>query len=65
MPSENLQEESLGKNPNLDLAQWKFMLMTTEPQVNNQKLVTDLMTAVREHRMAPFYQEVSWITLEK
>ena len=57
MPQENLQDESLAKNPNLEYAQWKFQL-TTDEHRNNGKLVQDLMTAVREHKMAPFYQEL-------
>ena len=57
MPKENLQHESLAKNPDLDLAQWKFML-TTEAHSQNQQLVKDLMTAVTEHRMAPFYEDL-------
>jgi 26S proteasome regulatory subunit N7 len=28
MPIENLEEEGLAKNPNLELAQWKFLLTT-------------------------------------
>ena len=28
MPVENLEEEGLAKNPNLELAQWKFLLST-------------------------------------
>ena len=28
MPLENLEEEGLEKNPNLQLAQWRFMLTT-------------------------------------
>lgn len=57
MPAENLQEESLAKNPNLDLAQWKFKL-TTEAYKNNADLVKKLREAIVENSMAPFYQEV-------
>lgn len=60
MPAENLAEESLGKNPNLDLAQWKFML-TTESCLESGKsvkLVEDLMGVIREKRMGPFYEEI-------
>lgn len=57
MPKENLQDESLAKNPNLDLAQWKFML-TTEVHAKNEQLVKDLLAAVAEHRMAPFYEDL-------
>lgn len=57
MPQENFEEESLPKNPNLDLSQWKFML-TTEDHKNNGQLVQDLMTVVKEKKMAPFYEEL-------
>lgn len=55
MPLENLEEESLEKNPNLELAQIKFLLAHHEP--GNDKLKQDLMTAITEHNMAPFYEE--------
>ncbi|KAH9382273.1 hypothetical protein HPB48_013544 [Haemaphysalis longicornis] len=55
MPLENLEEESLEKNPNLELAQIKFVLAHHEP--NNDKLKQDLMSAITEHNMAPFYEE--------
>lgn len=57
MPKENLQDESLAKNPNLELAQWKFML-TTDAHAKDQQLVQDLLKAVTEHRMAPFYEDL-------
>lgn len=55
MPLENLEEESLEKNPNLELAQMRFVLARHEP--NNDKLKQDLMTAITDHNMAPFYEE--------
>uniref|UniRef100_L7LYF3 Putative 26s proteasome regulatory complex subunit rpn7/psmd6 n=1 Tax=Rhipicephalus pulchellus TaxID=72859 RepID=L7LYF3_RHIPC len=55
MPLENLEEESLEKNPNLELAQIKFVLAHHEP--GNDKLKQDLMSAITEHNMAPFYEE--------
>uniref|UniRef100_A0A224YG89 26S proteasome non-ATPase regulatory subunit 6 n=1 Tax=Rhipicephalus zambeziensis TaxID=60191 RepID=A0A224YG89_9ACAR len=55
MPLENLEEESLEKNPNLELAQIKFVLAHHEP--GNDKLKKDLMSAITEHNMAPFYEE--------
>ncbi|KAH6929245.1 hypothetical protein HPB50_025212 [Hyalomma asiaticum] len=55
MPLENLEEESLEKNPNLELAQIKFVLAHHEP--SNDKLKQDLMSAITEHNMAPFYEE--------
>lgn len=57
MPRENLEDESLSKNPNLDLAQWKFML-TTEAHAGNNKIAQDLMNAVKENNMAPFYEQL-------
>ncbi|KAH6927923.1 hypothetical protein HPB50_009966 [Hyalomma asiaticum] len=48
MPLENLEEESLEKNPNLELAQMRFVLARHEP--NNDKLKQDLMTAITDHR---------------
>lgn len=55
MPLENLEDESLEKNPNLLLAQTKFLLAHHEP--GNDKLKQDLMTAITENNMAPFYEE--------
>ncbi|XP_050027118.1 26S proteasome non-ATPase regulatory subunit 6-like [Dermacentor andersoni] len=55
MPLENLAEESLEKNPNLELAQMKFLLARHEP--DNDKLKQDLMTAITDQNMAPFYEE--------
>ncbi|OQR77377.1 26S proteasome non-ATPase regulatory subunit 6-like [Tropilaelaps mercedesae] len=55
MPAENLQDESLEKNPNLDLAQWKYILQHYEPE--NQKLKNDLFEAINKDDMAPFYEE--------
>lgn len=57
MPVENLEEESLAKNPNLDYAQWKFMLTTSEYR-NNEEIKNLLLTAIKENNMAPFYVEV-------
>lgn len=45
MPIENLEEEGLEKNPNLDLAQKKFLL-TTEEYRNDSKLKKELLTAI-------------------
>jgi len=55
MPAENLQDEALEKNPNLDLAQIKFLLQHHDP--NNQKLKQDLLDAINKEDMAPFYEE--------
>ncbi|RWS13486.1 26S proteasome non-ATPase regulatory subunit 6-like protein [Dinothrombium tinctorium] len=57
MPVENLEEQSLAKNPNLDIAQWKYML-TTDAYRNDQKIAANLLNAIKEHNMAPFYESV-------
>jgi len=57
MPAENLEDESLAKNPNLELSQWKFML-TTDQFKDNIGIRDNLMTAITENNMSPFYQEV-------
>ncbi|XP_046385272.1 26S proteasome non-ATPase regulatory subunit 6 [Ischnura elegans] len=57
MPLENLEEQGLEKNPNLQIAQMKFLL--TLPQYKNDKSTLDaLMNAIRTDNMAPFYEEV-------
>lgn len=48
MPAENLEAESLEKNPNLELAQLKFLLATPEFQ-NDKQLKDRLMEAVLEN----------------
>ena len=58
MPAENLEEESLAKNPNLQLAQWKFML-TTETHKNDSQIAGNLMAEIKENNMTPFYEEVN------
>ncbi|KAL1477767.1 hypothetical protein MTO96_035492 [Rhipicephalus appendiculatus] len=55
MPLENMEGESLEKNPNLELAQMRFLLARHEP--HNDKLKQDLMTAITDQNMAPFYEE--------
>ena len=57
MPIENLEEESLAKNPNLDYAQWKFMLTTSEYR-NSEEIKCLLLKAIKDNNMAPFYIEV-------
>lgn len=58
MPAEDFAGESLAKNPNLELAQWKYML-TTDQYRGDKKLASDLLAAIKEDNMAPFYEEVS------
>lgn len=57
MPIENLEAESLEKNPNLELAQLKFLLSSIEFQ-RDESLKAKLMEAIKENNMAPFYEEV-------
>jgi len=57
MPVENLEEEGLAKNPNLELAQWKFLL-GTENHKNDTRIKKNLMEAVEADDMAPFYEEL-------
>ena len=47
----------MAKNPNLDHAQWKFMLSTSEYR-NNEEIKNLLLKAIKENNMAPFYIEV-------
>ncbi|GFQ75116.1 26S proteasome non-ATPase regulatory subunit 6, partial [Trichonephila clavata] len=57
MPIENLEAESLEKNPNLELAQLKFLLSSVEHQ-KDENLKGRLLEAIKENNMAPFYEEV-------
>lgn len=54
MPVENLEAESLEKNPNLELAQLKFLLTTSEYQ-NDEHLKTRLLDAMKENSNTIFY----------
>ncbi len=44
----------MAKNPNLELAQW-FFLLTID---NNAAIRQKLLDAIRENNMAPFYKHV-------
>ncbi|XP_059610518.1 26S proteasome non-ATPase regulatory subunit 6 [Phlebotomus argentipes] len=57
MPAENLEEQGLEKNPNLELAQFKFLLSLPEHR-SDKELQGKLMSAIRTDNMAPFYEEV-------
>ncbi|RWS30570.1 26S proteasome non-ATPase regulatory subunit 6-like protein [Leptotrombidium deliense] len=57
MPVENLEEQSLAKNPNLQLSQWKFML-TTDVYRDNKQIKADLLNAIKADNMTPFYEQV-------
>ena len=45
MPLENLEEEGLEKNPNLELALWKFLLSLPDHSTD-KKLQARLMEAI-------------------
>jgi len=45
MPLENLEEEGLEKNPNLELALWKFLLSLPDHS-GDAKLQSKLMEAI-------------------
>jgi len=68
MPTENFEEEGLAKNPNLELAQWRFKLSNPEHS-NDTKMKNDLLEAIKTGEMAPFYEEVSvelkWVVDQK
>lgn len=57
MPIENLEEEGLAKNPNLELAQWKFLLGTGRYK-NDSDLKNKILSAIKLDNMAPFYEEL-------
>jgi len=57
MPAENLEEHGLEKNPNLELAQYKFLLTLPEHK-GDKALAEKLLAAIRAENMAPFYEKV-------
>lgn len=63
MPAENLEEQGLEKNPNLELAQHKFLLSLPELR-NDAALRAKLMEAVKADNMGPYYEylcaEFNW-----
>ena len=50
MPIENLEEEGLPKNPNLQLAQWKFLL-TTDRYKDDKEIKQKLLDFLKENGM--------------
>lgn len=57
MPTENLEEHSLEKNPNLELAQVKFLL--TLPEYRNDIALSEkVLNAIKTDNMAPWYEQV-------
>ncbi|XP_030827854.1 26S proteasome non-ATPase regulatory subunit 6 [Strongylocentrotus purpuratus] len=57
MPSENFEDEGLQKNPDLQIAQLRFLL-TLESHKNDKKTKDDLLAAIKKESMAPYYEEV-------
>ena len=58
MPIENLEEEGLAKNPNLELSQLRFLARTSPNPDVRQRCIDQLMDAVTNNSMAPFYTEL-------
>jgi 26S proteasome regulatory subunit N7 len=54
MPLENLEEEGLEKNPNLELAQTKFLLSLPEHK-NDVALKTKLLDAIKAESEIAFF----------
>ncbi|XP_076260936.1 regulatory particle non-ATPase 7 [Rhynchophorus ferrugineus] len=68
MPIENLEDQGLEKNPDLELAHYKFLL--TLPEYRNDKTVHGKITeAIKKDDMAPWYElicrEIGWKLDEK
>ncbi|KTG02532.1 hypothetical protein cypCar_00006109 [Cyprinus carpio] len=65
MPLENLEEEGLPKNPNLRIAQLKFLL-TLDDHRHDAEVKRELMDAIKLNNMAPYYEalckELKWQT---
>lgn len=63
MPLENLEEEGLPKNPDLRIAQLKFLL-TMDGHRQDEKVKNELMDAIKANNMAPYYEglckELKW-----
>lgn len=59
MPLE-VQEEGLEKNPDLQLAQWKHLIMLPELSEKHSRaeIVEKILAAVKKENMAPFYDEL-------
>lgn len=54
---ENPDDESLPKNPKLELSQALFVL-TTASRRSDKTLIDFLMSEIKQTNMAPFYEEV-------
>ncbi|KAK2723111.1 hypothetical protein QYM36_003336 [Artemia franciscana] len=64
MPAESLEEQGLDKNPNLELAQLKFVLLTENQKPGSfdsniiEEARSTLLKAVHADDMAPFYEDL-------
>ena len=56
MPAEDLEEQGLEKNPNFELAQWKFLLQTPKYK-NDKEIKSKILTFIESNNMAPYYDE--------
>lgn len=54
MPLENLEEEGLPKNPDLRIAQLKFLL-TMDGHRRDEKVKTELMDAIKANSELAFF----------
>ncbi|CAK9294406.1 unnamed protein product [Gordionus sp. m RMFG-2023] len=52
-----MEQEALEKNPNLELAQWKFLL-ESEDHKKDKEIKNLLQNAIKENDMAPFYKSI-------
>ncbi|XP_013390839.1 26S proteasome non-ATPase regulatory subunit 6 [Lingula anatina] len=57
MPVENWEEEGLERIPNLELAQYKFLLLTDKYK-NDKDVKNKLMEGIKADNMSPFYEQV-------
>lgn len=59
MPVENLEEEGLEKNPNLELAQTKFLLSLSEHK-NDAALKTKLLDAIKAESEIAYFLRIAF-----
>lgn len=64
MPIENLEDQGLEKNPDLELAHFKFLLTLPE-HANDRVIHTKITEAIKKDDMAPWYEllckDVGWV----
>ena len=48
MPLENLDDEGLPRNPDLQLAQWRFLLSFEDDKIDKDQIWGNLMSVVKE-----------------